>query len=473
MINRRNFIKTSLLGSSGLLAGDVLSASVNMDKKKKIAAKGMKNAIWILSDQHRVQAMGHQGDVNAKTPNLDRMAAEGVTFMSAYSGCPWSTPFRGSLLTSRYPHRAVYRTPQHLDSTLPLVSDAFNEEGYTTAFFGKWHLNGHNKRVFVPKEERGRFDVWIAYENNNRQYDSWVHGHDLWGREDTIADAEKLSIYETDALVDKAIDFIKRRPKNHPFFLIISVQPPHDPYIAPPEFMEKYSANTIELRLNVPPVKREEEISRKDLAGYYAQIENLDYNIGRLRQALEDLNLLETTHMSYFSDHGDCHGSHGYRRKSSPWQESIRIPCIFRPAGITITEHISEAMFNHIDIAPTTLGLCGIKPPIWMSGTDFSHYLTGKQAPKEEPDAVLLQHIYPKDFLCLDRPWRGIVTKDGWKYVVIEHQPIMLFNLNEDPYEMNNMVYFADKKIKIKRAELAHKLQKMLGDVGDTFLVSQ
>lgn len=472
MIDRRNFIKTSLLGGSSLLAGGSLLAEPHREKhKKKKAAKNSKNVIWVLSDQHRAFATSFMDDPNVKTPNIDRLANEGITFMKAYSGCPWSTPFRGSLLTSRYPNKAVFRTPQKLDPSLPLVSDVFNEEGYITAYFGKWHLGGANNRQFIPKNERGRFDVWIGYENNNKQYDSWVHGHDLWGRDDKIADAEKLKGYETDALTDKAIEFIKRRPKDHPFFLIVSVQPPHNPYIAPPEYMNRHNPQDIKLRRNVPPVKREEDISRKDLSGYYAQIENLDYNIGRLRKALEDMNLLDTTHLAYFSDHGDCHGSHGYRKKSSPWEEATRIPCIFRPAGIEVKDHISKAMFNHVDIAPTTLGLCGIKPPSWMYGTDFSSYLRGEGAKEKEPDAVLLQHIYPKNFDCLDRPWRGIVTSDGWKFIAIESQPVMLFNLNEDPYEMNNMVYNAAEHIKEKRTQLAVKLQKMLGDVGDTFTV--
>ena len=475
MVNRRNFIKSTVIGGSSLLAAPVLAASSKENNKEKPrAARGAKNAIWVLSDQHRAQAMSYMGDANVKTPNLDRLAAEGVSFMNAYSGCPWSTPFRGSLLTSRYPNKALFRTPQKLDVTLPMVSDAFNDAGYTTAYLGKWHVTGHNNRAFVPREARGRYDMWLGYENNNAQYDSWVHGHDLWGREDEIADTEKLQGYETDALIDKAIDFLHRRPKDRPFFLVVSVQPPHDPYVAPPEYMERHTPESIELRLNVPPVAREEAISRKDLAGYYAQIENLDWNIGRLYAAMQELGLLDDTHFVYFSDHGDCHGSHGYRRKSSPWQESVRIPCIFRPAGGRSEAAESKAMLNHVDIAPTTLGLCGITKPIWMSGTDLSHHLIeGKAAPEHEPDAVLLQHIYPKTFDCLDRPWRGIVTNDGWKYIVVEHQPVMLFNLNEDPYEMNNMVYSAAGKVKQKRAQLAAKLQKMLGDVGDPFLVTQ
>ena len=193
--------------------------------------------IWIFGDQHRAQALGYMGDSNARTPFLNDLSLEGTTFTGAVSGCPWCTPFRGSLFTSKYNHKCVYKTPQHLDRNLPLVTDVYNENGYLTAFFGKWHLFGSNKREYIPREERGRFNIWLGYENNNKQYDSWIHGHDIWGRDDKIADAEKLEKYETDALTDHLINFLSKRPKDKPFFAVLCVQPPHDPVFAPPEYV--------------------------------------------------------------------------------------------------------------------------------------------------------------------------------------------------------------------------------------------
>ncbi|MFI3321600.1 MAG: sulfatase [Rikenellaceae bacterium] len=451
----------------------LLLSTISLVCSLEVAAQSKQNMIWIFGDQHRAQALGYKGDVNARTPNLDALANESITFNNAISACPWSTPFRGSLYTGLHANKAVYRTPQKLDPTLPMVSDVFNDNGYVTALYGKWHLHGFNKKTFVPKDERGRFDIWIAYENNNAQYDVHVHGHDIWGRDDKEPLAEKLVGYETDALTDKVIEFLKNRPKDKPFFVVLSVQPPHNPYVAPPEYMERYNTDSIVLRPNVPPVERVEEAARKDLAGYYAQIENLDMNVGRLYDALEELGLLDDTNLMFFSDHGDCHYSHGYTKKSSPWQESIGIPFIFRPAGGR-KEGVAEstnAMLQTIDIAPTSLGACGIEQPDFMVGFDFSKVASEGITVEGMPDAVLLQHIYPKDFECLDRPWRGIVTADGWKYVVVENQPIMLFNLNEDPYELNNMVYLAPHKE--QRALLAEKLQKMLDEVGDEFVVTQ
>jgi arylsulfatase A-like enzyme len=426
------------------------------------------NVIWIFGDQHRAQALGHAGDPNACTPNLDRMAARGVRFTQAVSGCPWCTPFRGSLLTSRYIHDCVQRTPQRMDPTMPVITDVFNEHGYLTAYFGKWHLGGANKMIHVPREERGRFDIWLGYENNNAQYDCWIHGHDLDGRDDAEPLAEKLDVYETDALTNRLLDFLQRYGSEQPFFAVLSVQPPHDPHVAPPEFAEKYDPERIVLRPNVPDIPRITGRARRDLAGYYAQIENLDWNVGRVLETLRELGLDENTHVLFFSDHGDMHGSHGYVRKSSPWEEAIRIPFIVQPAGGVRARAETDVPLNHVDIAPTTLGLCGIAPPAWMVGTDLSYdVMPGRSKPAVQPESAFLQHSFRKRFDCLNRVWRGVVTCDGWKYVCLEHQPVMLFNLNEDPYELANLVYL--DAFNDKRAELQALLADWLVRTGDAF----
>ncbi len=462
--NRRDFIRTSgLAGISMAVDPSVVKAS---PAPKKSSSK--KNMIWIFGDQHRAHALGYMGDSNARTPFLNDLSLQATTFTNAVSGCPWCTPFRGSLFTSKYNNHCVYRTPQYLDRNLPLVTDSFNENGYLTAFFGKWHLNGHNERTFVPREDRGRFDIWLGYENNNKQYDSWIHGHDIWGRNDTIADAEKLDKYETDALTDKLIDFLNKRPKDQPFFAVLTVQPPHNPFVAPPEYMKHFEANSILLRPNVPDDEESRKKYREDLAGYYAQIENLDYNVGRVIKALEELNLEDSTNLAFFSDHGDCHGSHGFVRKSSPWEEAIRIPCLFRPAGKIGRQRFSDIPFNHVDFAPTSLGLCGIEKPVWMSGTDLSYQIIDdRPVPEKEPDSVFLQHIFRKRFDCLNRPWRGVRTRDGWKYIILEGQPIMMFNLNKDPYEMNNLVYLDEYND--QRGKLHQLLKEWIEKTGDNF----
>src|SRR5699024_7103631 len=120
----------------------------------------------------------------------------------------------------------------------------------------------------------------------------------------------------------------KQSDEKKPFFAVLSAQPPHDPYQAPASFRKNHSASDIKLRKNVPDVARVGNKAKEDLSGYYPMIENLDWNLGRIRKMLHDKNLEFDTHIIFFSDHGDLHGSHGQFKKTSPYEESIRIPFI-------------------------------------------------------------------------------------------------------------------------------------------------
>ena len=160
---------------------------------------GKQNVIWIFGDQHRGQALSIMGDPNVNTPNIDILATDGVIFTQARSGFPLCCPFRGSLLTSKYPHKCVPGHEYPLDSNQPTIANVFNENGYDTAYFGKWHLDGYKEekgraaKHIIPPERRGGFKKWLGYENNNSQWDSWVHGK--IDEEETFY---RLPGYETD-----------------------------------------------------------------------------------------------------------------------------------------------------------------------------------------------------------------------------------------------------------------------------------
>lgn len=339
------------------------------------------NIIWVFGDQHRGQAVGYMRDPNIHTPNIDRLATEGMVSTEAVAGCPLCCPYRGSLLTGRYPHHCVPGHEYPLPPDQPTIADAFNAAGYRTAYYGKWHLAGYHERegragkYIVPPEQRGGFNEWVGYENNNSQWDCWVHGG-----EGEDAFQYRLPGYETDALTDLFIDHLKQRGQEQqrgegkPFFAVLSVQPPHNPYAAPAEWMERHTPGKIELRANVPNIPWIVDTAQRHLAGYYAMIENLDWNLGRIRETLTETGLADTTYILFFSDHGDMHGSHGQFLKTSPWEESIRVPFVIG-GGIPyygVRSGRWSVPINHVDIAPTTLGLCGIDKPDWMEGTDYS-----------------------------------------------------------------------------------------------------
>ncbi len=443
------------------------------------------NIIWFMADQHRSQALSRHGDPNVSTPNLDMAAASGLDFTRAVSGFPLCCPFRGSLLSSLYPHKCVPGHEYRLDPALPLVTDVFRQNGYCSAYFGKWHLDGFKEKdgraAFhtVPRERRGRFDVWLGYENNNSPFDSWVHGHGTAGE----VERYRLPGYETDEIVNLGLRFVEEQAelrdqgKASPFFMVLSVQPPHNPYVAPPAYMRRHNPAQMEFRPNVPAAAHYRRQAGEDLAGYCAMVENIDHNFGRLQEALRKRNLSDNTHILYFSDHGDMLQSHGQRNKTRPYEESMRVPFIisgeapFSYGGRKSGR--SDALVNHVDIAPTSLGLCGLAVPDWMEGYDYSHLRLGHDQPtRPEPESAFLQSVIPTGNPdSLDRPWRGVVTRDGWKYACFESLPWLLFDLNTDPYEQANLahnnVYYP------KQRELLALLRDWLAKTGDAFALPE
>lgn len=200
-------------------------------------------------------------------------------------------------------------------------------------------------------------------------------------------------------------------------------------------------------------------------------IENWDWNVGRILSVLQQTRLDFNTHIVFFSDHGDMHGSHGIFRKTNPFEESIRVPFIIsgeQPRYLGRSNGRQPVLLNHVDIAPTTLGLCGIKKPAWMEGTDYSSYrFAGRERPAL-PDSAYLQNVVPTGHPhSINRPYRGIVTRDGWKYVSFENVPWLLFNLNEDPYEQVNQAHNNAFRAELKR--LNSRLAQWIHDTGDKF----
>lgn len=485
-MNRRDF----LLGSSQMMAAGAL-----MPKQVLADASPAQrpNVIWLIADQWRAQAVGANGDPNVHTPNIDRLAKSGINFDQARSGFPLCCPFRGSMLTSRYANHMVPGHEYPLPQGQPTIANLLNDAGYHTGYFGKWHLDGFHEKDgraamhIVPPDRRGGFQTWIGYENNNSPWDSWVHGGA--GKD---AFHYRLPGYETDELTNLFLKYIEERAADKapgapkPFFAVLSVQPPHNPYIAPPKYMERYDAEQLTLRPNVPHAARMpraadnrilgddlgiEERARQELAGYYAQIENWDWNIGRIVSALSRLEIFTNTHIMIFADHGDLHGSHGQFLKTNPLEESVRIPMILSGSEAFYEGHLTgrpSTLFSQVDIAPTTLGLCGLPAPSWMEGHDYSGHRLASRPKPVEPDSMYLQNVIPTGHPdSINTPYRGLVTRDGWKYVCLPKQSWLMFNLIDDPYEQVNVAF--NSIYQNERNKLIDRLKQWIADTGDKF----
>ena len=466
-----------------------------MSDRLTLRTPRLPNVLWVFGDQHRAHATSYRGDPNVFTPNIDNLAREGMRFDGAVAGAPWCTPFRAALLTGRYPHQTgAVRTPSPLPPEIPTVAHAFEGAGYHTAYVGKWHLDGGNFPThYVPPKRRGGFRYWMGYENNNNQHECYVYGTDS-------EQPQRLPGYETDALSDLLIAHLRRHvgaagngegaggltpatagPEYTPFFAVLSVQPPHGPNVTPtnpPYGARRIHPAAIELRRNVPVTSSVERRARFDLAGYYAMIENLDYNIGRIRTALTEMGVDRDTYVVFFSDHGDMMGSHGQFGKSTPWEEAIRVPFIVHRAGGDYHMRTGScvAPINHVDVAPTSLGLCGIAAPEGMVGYDYSAHCIradapeyrGNPQPAAEPQSAYLQQIPPKlHARTTSQPWRGVVTRDGWKYTCTPGSDWMLFDTANDPYEQANYVFDAACQ---EQKERCHRLlSDWITSTGDRF----
>jgi arylsulfatase A-like enzyme len=372
--------------------------------------------------------------------------------------------------------------PPALDPSIPTLATPFRAAGYHTAWIGKWHVDGSNAREhYIPPERRGGFDHWVGYENNNNQDECYVFGT---GQETPV----RLEGYETDSLADLMLGHLEGHvgqagPDGDyaPFFACLSVQPPHSPYVPPTNPLYPVPSrrpSDIQFRPNVPPVAWVREKAALDLDGYYGMIENLDWNVGRIRQTLKRLGIDRETYLVFFSDHGDMLGSHAQWEKSCPWEESIRIPLIVARVGggVNLRTGRTDAVINHVDIAPTTLGLCGIPAPGDMVGHDYSPRCIrkgdpayhGDPDPASEPDSAYLQQI-PRKFHAhsINQAWRGVVTRDGWKYVCTPGNDLLLHNLNDDPYELANLAH--DSAFQPRRARLHDRLRQWIEDTGDAF----
>jgi arylsulfatase A-like enzyme len=344
---------------------------------------------------------------------------------------------------------------------VPCIAELTSAVGYVTGHIGKWHLDGTGGREdgydLVPAERHRGFAYWAGYE----------HGHRYWqARYFTENDEEvKLpkGVYAPDVMTDLAIEFLRKNAQN-PFHLDLSWGPPHFPLDqAKPENCTRFDKSKITLRPNVPEEFADE--AREDYVNYYAMVENLDWNLGRILDALDELHLADNTIVIFTSDHGDMLLSHGQHFKRRPAEESIRVPFLIRCPNVISPGQVIETLACLTDVVPTCLELMEIAAP----ETDgFSHAaeLTQQDEPVKR-DSIYLSCMWLgcRDYdlgLHVKQPWRGIRTERFMACYLHESdetmQLIELYDLDDDPYEMNNLV--AAEGLDELRDNLARRLDE-------------
>lgn len=435
------------------------------------------NILLILPDQMRASAMGCDGNAEVKTPNIDRLAAEGMRFRRTYANVPVCCPARAILMTGTYPHvNGMMANDLRLREEQVTLAERLRDAGYRTGFIGKWHLDGGPREPgFVPPGPRRQgFEFWAAYECHHKHF-----------QPDYFRDTPEpivVNKFEPEASCDFAVEFLKTQPKEKPFFLTVQMGPPHDPYGAPEEYMKLYDPASLKpdaswqegsegrptpktgLRRG-PLASRFVPVGgREEIAAYYAAITSIDDQVGRLLKTLSETGADENTIILFTSDHGDMLGNHGMRRKRKPHDESARVPGILRWPARVPKGRVVETLFSHVDMAPTLLALAGQAVPKEMQGADLSRVALGETT--EGPEAVLLQIFVPFNPDGIDRPWRGIITH-GHTYARHEDKAWVLFDDKADLRQMKNLAEEASAEA--LREQMDARLASLMKKHGDAW----
>ncbi len=460
------------------------------------------NYIIIFDDQHNSKHMGWTGQGEGiKTPNIDRLAAESVTFTNAYSSCPVCAPARHSVYTGLYPSRhGVVHNDRALPEGVPTMMEQLAEAGYTTANVGKMHFAPYNERhgfqyvlnheFFADDAGISHFRPWLDREVERRGLTA--ERYPQWSQTDPPADWS-LSVnslgFEHDVPVeltsehwvtDNSIEFIedqlKQRP-DQPFFLHASYFAPHHPYgvvkefntykpedmVIPPSWSaEKADAfgKARRERSNYPAFS---EADFKELkATYFGFITQLDYEIGRLLDYIDsNPELAENTVILFLSDHGDRMGEHGMLYKGGDGamlEGSAGIPFMVRWPGQK--PRMEKTPVSHIDIMPTFLAASGIDAAMDLPGMDLKPLMES-----EETEATWEERTVFSEWLS-PYPFRYIMARKGkYKFIADFRQDIypemesILYDMEEDVWEMNNLANdpaYASVVSDFKEAVLEH-----------------
>lgn len=399
------------------------------------------NILWIVTTQWRAQAFGFAGDPNARTPCLDQFARESVNYVQAVTPHPFGPFARAAMLTGVYsPENGVSDYYDPLPVTARTVAHRMGDDGYVTAFFGKWHLGRRDPRAplvgdaharaLIPAVGRGGFAHWEGFESGFLLNDPWLHGS-------SMGEPQQFRGYQSDVLCGRSAQYVAGQPKpgdaknSRPWFILLSLEPPHPPYDALAPGVTRRRPGELELARNVPRGGAVEVKARTELAGYHAHIEATDRAVGRLVAAVdaEARQRSEPPPIIVFTSvHGDMHGAHGLFRKGWPHEESIRVPLLVRsptPERKVGRGAASTALVSLADL------------PRWMT----TWAAADKADPIGDPEfqRISMPSVVRLPQQC-DRTWRGVRTRDRKLVLNDDGSPWLLFDLASDPLEQKNLV---------------------------------
>ena len=398
------------------------------------------NVVVLFPDQLRALSLPLFGEHQISTPNIDRLACEGIVLENAVSNCPVCTPARAMLVTGRYP-----QTTGHLINTTRTrhseisIADTFAHWGYQTAWVGKWHLHTGSWPAldrmpqhpdWVPEgRDRLGFEYWRAYNQHMVYFDGFVQKGD-WNY-------ERWDGYETDGLLNYGFEFMDGAGDD-PFLLFLSPHPPHyTPFEFAPERFYRMLPDEIVMPANVP--EHQQAVSRDMYRHYLAMVLAIDEMLGRLLDYLDVKGLSDNTIVLFASDHGTQAGSQGVNpwSKKNPYDASIHVPGIVRYPGRIAAGSRSDGLFSMVDVFPTLCGLAGLPVPRSIEGDNLSEMLLGRVRGTAE-SAFIMNFSKWFDWFQNGAEWRGVRTRQ-FTYARWLNGKVECYDREEDPLQMNNL----------------------------------
>ncbi len=450
------------------------------------SAPARPNVLVVLCDDLRWDCLGCAGHPHLRTPNIDRLAAEGVWFRNAFCTTSLCSPSRASILSGRYAHtHRVFDNFTELPDALPTFPKALQAAGYETAYIGKWHMGEDNDA------KRPGFDYWVSHRGQGKYYGTEFN---IDGRR------EARPGYYTTEVTHFAVDWL-RRPHARPWMLMLGHKAPHSFYIPEP----KYSNVFDRVRIDYPdtafhlegkpewirqrlrtwhgiygplfdwrkkfPDDRPEAV--KDFAAmtraYWGVIQSVDDSMGGVVRTLEGLGQLDRTIVLFLGDNGLLNGEHGMVDKRTMHEPSIRIPMVARYPGLVPTNRATavDKLVLTIDVAPSLLDLCGLPPLPGAQGRSWVGLARG-EAPAWRRQ-FLYEYNYEKQFPYTPNV-RGLRTEE-WAFMRYptgdggpDRHLAEMYDLRQDPEERHNLINAP--ACQGVRRDLETRLEKAMEETG-------
>jgi len=442
------------------------------------------NILIVMSDQHNARVAGCYGDPIVRTPNMDRLAAQGVRFDRCYCPAPVCVPSRMAFMTGRRPgENGVTSNPDILSSAIMTWPGRLTEAGYHTALIGRMHFEGPDQfhgfetTVTALRHWRGNRPV------ENQQVTPRVPTWSYWSPRESVIDLSgsgRTFVQFRDEVVTRhGVEFLEDQAKGddeRPFAAVVGLYNPHPPYVGRRDLFDYYhdrvevSDDTLDAMPGYladyyrtyhnweTPEPIPEDAKRRALAAYYANVEHVDEQLGMVLDALDRTGLAENTLVIYCSDHGDMLGRKGAWGKNMMYDDAARVPMIARLPDADPGNRVSRTCCNLRDLGNT---FCNIAGTDALAGSDAPSIQALLHGDDQAVDDRTESEIVEAPTMFGQKHWAAfkMIREGDWKmwcYRIGDDEHYSLFDLEDDPEERNDRI--ADAAVADRAGDMKHRL---------------